>query len=176
MKQLKIKDNDQRKKEKMLHKIDLYLKSGIRVEGDEAAVNYVRDHVHEINRLPKVYQHGDFHPGNLIHLCNSDVGVIDFNRNNVGDAYEEFFKLESFAVEVSIPYCRGQIDAYFDKNVPEIFWRILAVYVAYSSLNSIRWAIKFGQDEVDGMIRRCKASLEHYDNYKSVIPSWYSSF
>lgn len=166
--------NNESKEEKMLHKIDLYLKSGVRVEGDEAAVNYVRDHVHEINRLPKVYQHGDFHPGNLIHLCNSDVGVIDFNRNNVGDAYEEFFKLESFAVEVSIPYCRGQIDAYFDKNVPEIFWRILSVYVAYSSLNSIRWAIKFGQDEVDGMIRRCKASLEHYDNYKRIIPSWYS--
>ena len=158
----------------MLHKIDLYLKSGVRVEGDEAAVNYVRDHVHEINRLPKVYQHGDFHPGNLIRLDNNDVGVIDFNRNNVGDAYKEFFKLESFVVEVSIPYCRGQIDAYFDKNVPEIFWRILAVYVAYSSLNSIRWAIKFGQDEVDGMIRRCKASLEHYDNYKRIIPSWYS--
>lgn len=37
------------------------------------------------------------------------IGVIDFNRWEVGDPYEEFYKLESFARELSVPYCIGQI-------------------------------------------------------------------
>ena len=41
------------------------------------------------------------------------IGVIDFNRWEVGDPYEEFYKLESFGIEESIPYCVGQIDEYF---------------------------------------------------------------
>ena len=71
--------------------------------------------------------------------------MIDFNRWEVGDPYKEFYKLESFARELSIPYCIGQIQAYFDDNIPEDFWSILAVYVAHASLFSIKWAEKFGQ-------------------------------
>ena len=37
-----------------------------------------------------MYQHGDFHPGNLIYMENGEIGVIDFNRWEVGDPYEEF--------------------------------------------------------------------------------------
>nr|WP_298678198.1 hypothetical protein [uncultured Treponema sp.] len=50
---------------------------------------------------------------------------------------EEFYKLESFGTEVSIPYCKGQIDSYFDNAVPQNFWEALAVYSAHAALFSI---------------------------------------
>ena len=122
---------------------------------------------------PPVYLHGDFHPGNLIYMPEGKIGVIDFNRWEVGDPYEEFYKLESFGREVSIPYCVGQIDSYFHDCVPADFWKTLAVYVAHASLYSIKWAEKFGQNEIDGMVRRCRAAFEDYDGFTAVIPKWY---
>lgn len=104
---------------------------------------------------------------------DGSIGVIDFNRWEVGDPYEEFYKLESFARELSIPYCIGQIKAYFDNNVPEQFWITLAVYVAHASLYSIKWAEKFGQEEIDGMTARCLQAFDDYNYFKRNVPVWY---
>ena len=163
----------QTKKEKKLLQLQRYEESGVRIPKDEAAVQYVKDNIHMLWQEKPVYQHGDFHPGNLILTPEKTLGVIDFNRWEVGDPYEEFYKLESFGVEVSIPYCIGQIDAYFEDKVPMQFWETLAVYVAHASLYSIKWAEKFGQEDIDGMVRRCRAAMEHYDGFTKVVPSWY---
>lgn len=74
-----------------------------------------------------------------IHGIPLDKGDVP---GKVGDPYEEFYKLESFGTEVSIPYCIGQIDAYFNDSVPMDFWIANAVYVAQASLYSIKWAEK----------------------------------
>lgn len=161
------------KKEKKLLQISRYEHSNVRIHGDETAVQYVKNNIGLIWREPPVYLHGDFHPGNLIFTPEAKIGVIDFNRWEVGDPYEEFYKLESFGRELSIPYCVGQIDAYFQDRVPVDFWKTLAVYVAHASLYSIKWAEKFGQNEMDGMIRRCKTAFEDYDGFEAIIPQWY---
>ena len=67
-----------------------------RVENDEDAISYVKNNIDLIWRKNPVYQHGDFHPGNLIYMPDGQIGVIDFNRWEVGDPYEEFYKLEIF--------------------------------------------------------------------------------
>lgn len=161
---------------KKLTQLERYEQSAVRIAGDETAIQYVKDNIHKLWLESPVYMHGDFHPGNLILTPNKTLGVIDFNRWEVGDPYEEFYKLESFGVEVSVPYCIGQIDAYFNNEVPMQFWETLAVYVAHASLFSIKWAEKFGQKEIDGMVVRCKAAMEHYDGFKSVVPSWYVEY
>lgn len=102
-----------------------------------------------------------------------NVGVIDFNRWEYGDRYEEFYKIQSFDVEVSIPFSIGQIHGYFDGEPPLEFWNILAIYVAYTSLNSIIWAEKFGEDGIDGMKNRCIKAFNDYNKFKTVIPNWY---
>lgn len=163
----------QTKKAKKLTQLVRYEESEVRIAGDETAVQYVKDNIDKLWLEPPVYMHGDFHPGNLILTPKKSLGVIDFNRWEVGDPYEEFYKLESFGVEVSVPYCIGQIDAYFDDEVPMQFWETLAVYVAHASLFSIKWAEKFGQEDIDGMVRRCLAAFEHYDGFCKVVPSWY---
>ena len=165
---------EETKKAKKLRQLARYESSDLRYPGDENALRYVKENIDRIWTCAPVYQHGDFHPGNLIYGENGSLGVIDFNRWEVGDPWEEFYKLESFGSEISIPYCVGQIDAYFGEAVPDDFWKALAVYVAHASLYSIKWAEPFGQAEVDGMVRRCRAAFEHFDGFRSYIPNWYS--
>ncbi len=159
--------------EKKRLQLSSYESSNVRIPNDEIAIEYVKENIHTIWKEKPVYQHGDFHPGNLIYMENGEIGVIDFNRWEVGDPYEEFYKLESFVREISVPYCIGQIKEYFDGNVPEEFWNILAVYVAHASLFSIKWAEQFGQAGIDGMVERCKVAFADYDYFKRNIPVWY---
>ena len=164
------------KKPRKLWQLQKYVDTpDLRVEGDEVAIKYVRDNIDLIWKEAPVYQHGDFHPGNLIYMPNGEIGVIDFNRWEVGDPYEEFYKLEGFGIEVSVPYSVGQIDAYFDGEIPMDFWGALAVYCAHAALFSIKWAEKFGQKDVDGMVERCHRAFENYDKFNSVVPKWYDA-
>ncbi|MCD7738862.1 MAG: phosphotransferase [Lachnospiraceae bacterium] len=175
---ISLEEADRPVKTKENHKmmqLDRYLHSTVRVPNDEAAISYIQQNIHKIWRQPPVYMHGDYHPGNLIYTPDSQIGVIDFNRWEVGDPYEEFYKLESFGIEVSVPYCIGQIDAYFDDEVPEIFWETQAVYVAHASLYSIKWAEKFGAEAIDGMVKRWNASYENYEGFTRIVPKWYES-
>ncbi|HAX73500.1 MAG TPA: aminoglycoside phosphotransferase [Firmicutes bacterium] len=162
------------KRARKLEQIQRYMASDVRVANDDVALNYITENIDKMCKHGPCYLHGDFHPGNLIYTPTGELGVIDFNRYEVGDPYEEFYKLESFGVEVSIPYCIGQIDAYFAGNVPMEFFETLTVYVAHVALFSIKWAEKFGQADVDGMVRRWLMAYEHYHGFTTVIPSWYS--
>lgn len=161
------------KKNKKLLQLSKYENSNLRLEDDKSAVKFVYDNIDKIWKEKPVYQHGDFHPGNLIYMEDGSIGVIDFNRWEVGDPYEEFCKLESFVREISIPYCIGQIESYFNDAIPDDFWSILAVYVAHTSMFSIKWAEQFGQYEIDGMVKRCKEAFANYDYFKLQIPKWY---
>ena len=162
------------KQEKKLLQLAKYEESGLRIPNDEIAVRYVKENIDQIWKKSPVYLHGDFHPGNLIYMKDASIGVIDFNRWEVGDPFEEFYKLENFGIESSIPYCIGQIDAYFDDSVPMDFWIVNAVYVAQASLFSIKWAEKFGQQEIDGMVARAKRAFVDFDEFRNIIPNWYS--
>lgn len=164
------------KVKKKLLQLSRYEESKVRIANDEIAVQYVKDNINQIWKEKPVYLHGDFHPGNLIYMEDGSIGVIDFNRWEVSDPYEEFYKLESFAREISVPYCIGQIETYFNHQIPEEFWRVNAVYVAHASLYSIKWAEKFGQKDIDGMVRRCLQAFEDYDNFRSVVPAWYVQY
>ena len=43
-------------------------------------MQYVKDNIDKLWLEQPVYQHGDFHPGNLILTPQKTLGVIDFNR------------------------------------------------------------------------------------------------
>lgn len=55
------------KKTKKLLQLSLYEESQVRIDGDEAAINYVRENIDLIWKQKPVYMHGDYHPGNLIY-------------------------------------------------------------------------------------------------------------
>ena len=169
----KIPENNQIINKKL--KIESYKNSNVRIINDSNALKFIDENIDKIGSFLPVYQHGDFHPGNLILTASNEIGVIDFNRSAVGDPYEEFYKLESFGIEVSIPFCIGQIDGYFNDEIPESFWDILAVYVAHASLYSIKWAEAYGQVEIDKMIKRCSKTFENYNNFTVNKPVWYTN-
>ena len=162
------------KKEKKLWQLSLYEQSNHRTANDESAIRYVKENIDLIWRKPPVYTHGDFHQGNLIYMQKGLIGVIDFNRWEVSDPYEEFCRLESFGIESSVDYCIGQIDAYFDDEVPADFWAANAVYAAQTALCSITWAEKFGQEEIEAMQRRAQRAFDDFDCFRRIIPKWYA--
>ena len=57
--------------------LDKYRSSGIKIRNDNKAVQYVRDNLHLLKNRPQVFQHGDFHTGNLI------LTVSDYSRNSL---------------------------------------------------------------------------------------------
>ena len=96
---LKVEDKkiEDRLKIKLLDKIEKYESSDVRVENDDKFIEYVKRNVDKVCRNYS-YLHGDFHPSNLILMENNEIGVIDFNRWEISNSYEEFYKLESFGI------------------------------------------------------------------------------
>lgn len=53
-----------------------------------------------------------------------DLSLIDFDRCDYGDPFEEFYKAQMFSRPLSEAFINGQVHAYFDNSVPEEFWRL----------------------------------------------------
>ena len=126
-----------------------------------------------LKNRPQVYQHGDYHIGNMMMGRNGRLYIIDFNRNDYGDPWEEFNRIV-WCAQRSPLFASGMVNGYFDGEVPLDFWKLLALYISSNTLSSVYWAIPFGQDEVDKMLKQAREVLEWYDNMRSVIPGWYS--
>lgn len=42
---------------------------------------------------PQTFQHGDYHVGNMIITKSRELGIIDLNRFDYGDPWEEFNRI-----------------------------------------------------------------------------------
>ena len=66
------------------------------------------------------------------------------------------------------------LEKYFGgEEIPEEFWRLIAVYICRNMLSSIPWAIPFGEGQVEVMKRQMNNILTWYNNMKEIVPSWY---
>ncbi len=97
------------------------LELGIAFHGQEEAERYVSDHLDLLCDRPTVLRHGDYHPSNLIVQDEDVTGVVDFNRCDWGDPWEEFYKIAFFGAPVSENYACGQLFGYFGGSPPERF-------------------------------------------------------
>lgn len=153
--------------------MDVYGHCPIKFEGSDHIINYINKHRVLLNERPQVVQHGDYHVGNMV-IDNGEIGVIDFNRLDCGDPWEEFNRI-SFSASISGEFASGMINGYFSDSVPDDFFRLLALYIGSNQLSSIPWAMKFGDNDVEYMLKQARMVLRWYDNYKSYIPIWYVS-
>lgn len=108
----------------------------------------------------------------MIITPEKELGIIDFNRMDYGDPWEEFNRI-TFCVGTSPIFASGYINGYFDNIVPDLFFRLMALYIASNQLASIPSAIPFGEEDVEGMLRQAQNVLEWYDDFKTYIPNWY---
>lgn len=153
------------------YKIQKYNECGIRFDGDDKVLAYLNHNRDVFKGRPQSFQHGDYHIGNMM-IEHGKLVIIDFDRFDFGDPWEEFNRIVWCAQ--SAPYfASGMVDGYFGKKIPMEFWKCLAFYIASNALSSVYWAMGFGQSDLDVMIRQSQDVLSWYNNFTTVIPSWY---
>ena len=157
---------------KIDRKIEKYSACPIHYENGERLIDYINQNRHLLKNRPQVYQHGDYHIGNMMIDRDGRLRIIDFNRSDYGDPWEEFNRIV-WCAQAEPLFAAGMTDGYFDGNVPMEFWKLLALYIASNTLSSIYWAIPFGQGEIDTMLNQAKDVLRWYDNMRNPVPTWY---
>ena len=158
--------------QKMNRKIENYQKCLLKYENGDAFITYIEEHRHLLKYRPVTYQHGDFHTGNMMIDTDGKLIIIDFNRDDYGDPWEEFNRIV-WCAQAAPSFAKGMVDGYFDSNVPMEFWDLLALYISSNTLSSLPWAIPFGQGEIDVMLKQAEAILDWYDGMKCTVPTWY---
>ena len=167
-----IEDWESRFNRKASRKIQMYQECPFRYEGGDALIEYIENNRHLLKDRPQTYQHGDYHVGNMMIDIQGRLQIIDFNRDDYGDPWEEFNRIV-WCAQASPQFASGMVDGYFDGQVPMLFWQLLAFYIASNTLSSLPWAIPFGEKEVQVMMKQGEEILQWYDGMKRVVPSWY---
>lgn len=80
---------------KMDNKIKKYGECSVKYENGQAFIDYINENRHLLKNRPQVYQHGDYHIGNMMIDRSGRLCIIDFNRNDYGDPWEEFNRIGS---------------------------------------------------------------------------------
>lgn len=157
---------------KIDQKIKNYNTCDVKIEKADMLINYINHNRFLLEGRPQTFQHGDFHIGNMILTADNEIGIIDFNRYDYGDPGEEFNRIV-WCAELSKHFASGRINGYFEGDVPEEFFRLVALYIGSNTLSSIPWAITYGKLEAKTMINQAKQVLYWYNDFESFIPNWY---
>lgn len=158
---------------KIDRKIAMYENCELKYErGGDAFLDYLAQNRHLLKNRPQSYQHGDYHIGNMIIDKNGILTIIDFDRDDFGDPWEEFNRIV-WCAQAAPAFASGMVDGYFGGNVPMDFWELLALYICSNTLSSLPWAIPFGEKEIRVMREQAAQVLAWYDNMKTVVPAWY---
>ena len=168
-----LEDWESRFNRKMDYKIQMYTKCPIQYENGQAFMDYIHENRHLLKDRPQFYQHGDYHIGNMMIDRNGQLHIIDFNRFDYGDPWEEFNRIV-WCAQQSPFFSSGMVNGYFDDHVPLAFWKLLALYISSNTLSSVPWAIPFGQDQIQVMLDQANDILSWYDNMRNPVPSWYT--
>ncbi len=157
---------------KIDRKITMYERCELKYDRDEAFLEYLSQNRHLMKDRPQCYQHGDYHIGNMMIASNGTLTVIDFEKQDYGDPWEEFNRIV-WSAQTAPAFASGMVDGYFDGEVPMEFWQLLALYISSNTLGSLPWAIPFGEGEIQVMRKQAGQVLAWYDGMKNVVPSWY---
>ncbi len=159
---------------KMDTKIRRYNDCPIKYPKGQAFIDYINENRYLLDGRPQVYQHGDYHIGNMMIDHSGKLYIIDFNRNDFGDPWEEFNRIVWCAQKSSL-FASGMVDGYFDGNVPFDFWKLLGLYISSNTLSSVYWAIPYGEAEVNTMMNQAEEVLAWYNDMTEPVPIWYRS-
>ncbi|NHN33951.1 aminoglycoside phosphotransferase family protein [Paenibacillus agricola] len=162
-----------RRQGKYLRHLAAYTSCGVQFDGEAKVNAFIGAHLQLMKDRPNRFQHDDFHPSNLLVKGESYSGVIDFNRYDWGDPYQDFLKIAYFSREVSVPFCIGQIHGYFDNKVPDSFWGLYALYTAMNLYPTLTWTLEVVPKQLESMKKRMAVVLEDHLGFERIIPTWY---
>lgn len=158
--------------DKINRKLAAYKTCGIKVGHDESIINAIEGNRALLKGRPQTFQHGDYHCGNMVITKDHQIGVIDFDRMDYGDPWEEFNRI-TWCANTSPAFATGRINGYFKNKVPDTFFPLMALYIATNMLSSIPWAVDYGAHEVKVMKCEIRQTLDAYDYFQTMIPKWY---
>lgn len=158
---------------KIDRKLENYLACPLKYDNDQFILDHIASSRHLLTNRPQCFQHGDYHVGNMMIDEAGKLTIIDFDRDDYGDPWEEFNRIV-WCAQLSPAFASGMVNGYFGGDVPMDFWHLLALYISSNTLSSLPWAIPFGEGEIGIMRRQAAQILSWYDNFRTVIPSWYS--
>lgn len=140
----------------------------------EMFIDYIQSHQSLLKDRPISLCHGDYHVGNMmIELETKKLVIIDFGSLEIGDPMEEFNRM-IWNAQLSEEFATGFVNGYFEgEKIPDIFWKLMAYYMACDVVGSIPWAINFGDNQLEIMLKRAKLVLDWFDDFKRVIPKFY---
>ncbi len=161
-----------RKTDRRIETYRKYKEQALTSEGEERFLEYVENNRHLLKNRPQTFQHGDYHPGNMVLTNGKTLSILDWNRFDFGDPWEEFNRI-TFTAQTSPHFATGELRGYFGGEPPEEFFKLLAFYIASNQLGAVGWAAPFGKSEVDFARRQNEEVLRWYDGMKTHMPSWY---
>ncbi len=140
----------------------------------EMFIDFIQSHQSLLKDRPISLCHGDYHVGNMmIELETKKLVIIDFGSLEIGDPMEEFNRM-IWNAQLSEEFATGFVNGYFEgEKIPDIFWKLMAYYMACDVVGSIPWAINFGDNQLEIMLKRAKLVLDWFDDFKRVIPKFY---
>lgn len=96
---------------KIDNKLAAYQAASHSYPNGSAMIDFVQANRHLLAGRPIAYHHGDFHTGNFLLGADGKLKILDFDRYDIGDPWEEFNRL-IFTADLSPAFARGQVDAY----------------------------------------------------------------
>lgn len=158
--------------QKIDKKIASYRNCGVTFPNSERVIDYIQERRGLITGRPQSFHHGDYHLGNMLVTPDHQLGVIDFNRLDFGDPWEEFNRIP-WSASKSRWFASGQVNGYFNDEVPDEFFELMALYIGVNQIGSIPWAIPYGAKELEVLLRQTAEVLDWYDNFDRIVPKWY---
>lgn len=157
---------------KVDNKIKQYHECPLKIEAGDLILEYIEANRHLLRGRPQTFHHGDYHVGNMVISDSRELSIIDFNRHDFGDPWEEFNRI-AFSASASPHFATGQLNGYFNGRPPEKFFKLMTFYISSNMLSAFPWAMKFGEEELDVMKKQAKEVLGWFDGMKNPVPTWY---
>ncbi len=152
-------------------KIQEYHECGLKFEGDYHMFDYIEKNRHLLKNRPQCFLVGDYNVINMMYE-KGDLRIIDFERFDVGDPWDEFNCIVWSAM-ASPHFATGQLHGYFDGEPPMEFFKLMDVYIAVLVLSLISsWAVtsEFGHNVT---LKLSQDVLKWFDDMQDPVPTWY---
>lgn len=116
--------------------------------------------------------HGDFHAKNLIY-SDGKINAIDWDNGKLGNPIEDFVR-NIISAEVSYHFASSLIKSYYDTNIPDDFWLLLAIYTAIHELRITKYEFESPQKKLSFVDYQHGLVLKEYCGMRSLIPNYYA--
>lgn len=160
---------------KYLSTYEKYKQYGINYKYERQIDEYIKTNVHLLKGKQVSLVHGDYHVGNMILSPEQTIIIIDYDQFDWKAPIEDFYKLGVFSRNISIPFCRGQIDGYTGNNPSSEFWEMYCLSMAMTSFLSLLWGKMRSEEMYAHRKSLCDTLVQDHNCFRDRIPKWYSN-